>query len=486
MASVPISGPLDSRPSDLQERHDEDASSETRPLLAGNGNKAPTARLPKGQIFLLCYARLAEPLAFFSIFPFIAQMVQRNGHLAESDVGFYSGLIESCFSLAQMVCLLFWARLADRVGRKPVLVGTLMGMAVGPTLFGLATSLQQMFIFRSVTGVLSGSGLIVRTAIGDHSTPETRAVAYSWFGFAGNLGVLLGPLVGGALAEPAKNMPGLFGGVGLFVEHPYVLSGLAVSVIIAVAALASAVGLEETLNRKEMSREETNLSMRQLVAAPGVAAALGIYAHVMLLAFVFAAILPLALYTPVALGGMACSSAAISAYMAVQGASQALWLVLVFPRLQRRIGTKRVLRLCGFFYPFFFGGFVLMNALLRQDKRALFWIVGGLVATIGPGVNMGSTCVQLIIQDVSPDARYVGVMNALALTLASAIRSFAPAVSTAIFAFGVRNHILFGHLAWALLIPLSAALIAMSALVSDETARPESNSDEETSVMHQR
>ncbi|RDA82817.1 hypothetical protein CP532_6090 [Ophiocordyceps camponoti-leonardi (nom. inval.)] len=450
-------------------RQDED---ENTPLLPSSSSSSSSAKLPKAQIFLLCYGRLAEPLAFFSIFPFIAQMVQRNGNLTESDVGFYSGLIESCFSLAQMTCLLLWGRLADRVGRKPVLVGTLAGMAIGPTLFGLAKTIPQMIFFRSLTGVLSGSGLVVRTMIGDHSTPQTRAAAYSWFGFAGNVGVLLGPLVGGALAEPARNMPALFGGVDLFVEHPYLLSGLAVTVIIAVAAIASALGLEETLDSKTVGREAPpTLSMRQLVSSRGVVAALAIYSHVMMLAFIFAAILPLALFTPISLGGMSFPTASISAYMAVQGASQALWLVLVFPRLQRRIGTKPVLRLCGVVYPFFFGGFIVMNALLRQNSdtaRVLFWLVGVSVVTFGQGVNMAATCVQLNIQDVSPHPSSLGLINALALTLASAIRSFAPAVSTVVFAFGVRNQILFGHFAWALLMLLSSALIFMPAMLPDE------------------
>lgn len=51
--------------------------------------------LPMGQIALLCYARLVEPIAFFSIFPFINQMIQEVGDVAEEDVGFYSGLIVS-------------------------------------------------------------------------------------------------------------------------------------------------------------------------------------------------------------------------------------------------------------------------------------------------------------------------------------------------------------------------------------------------------
>jgi hypothetical protein len=51
--------------------------------------------LPVGQIMLLCYARLVEPIAFFSIFPFIQQMILEVGGVKEEDVGFYSGLIVS-------------------------------------------------------------------------------------------------------------------------------------------------------------------------------------------------------------------------------------------------------------------------------------------------------------------------------------------------------------------------------------------------------
>ncbi|MCJ1478861.1 hypothetical protein MMC13_007545 [Lambiella insularis] len=49
--------------------------------------------LPRTQIFLLCYARLVEPIAFFSIFPYINQMIWETGGLDQADVGFYSGLI---------------------------------------------------------------------------------------------------------------------------------------------------------------------------------------------------------------------------------------------------------------------------------------------------------------------------------------------------------------------------------------------------------
>ena len=51
--------------------------------------------LPVGQIFLLCFARFIEPIAFFSIFPYINEMIHKTGNIPEADVGFYSGLIVS-------------------------------------------------------------------------------------------------------------------------------------------------------------------------------------------------------------------------------------------------------------------------------------------------------------------------------------------------------------------------------------------------------
>lgn len=104
------------------------ATDETTPLLAAS-SAAPTTQANEetlvqhvsqpaaegeeqpiawAQIFLLCFARLIEPIAFFSIFPFINQMIRETGNLDERDVGFYSGLIESLFSLTQMLLMIQW------------------------------------------------------------------------------------------------------------------------------------------------------------------------------------------------------------------------------------------------------------------------------------------------------------------------------------------------------------------------------------------
>lgn len=451
-----------------------DVDTEASTLVAPSSPSSPSSPiakpshkpLPKLQLFLLCYARMTEPIAFFSIFPFIAQMVERNGRLPVSDVGFYSGLIESLFSATQMLVLIFWGRLADRIGRKPVLIYSLVGTAVGPVLFGMSRTLWQMVLFRCLAGVFSGSSLVIRTMISEISTPETQARAFSWFAFAGNLGLFLGSMLGGLLANPVNQYPNAFKGLVFFEKYPYALPGFVTGAISATSALTSIFFLKETLQKKQTSQtsneasSEPPLSTRELIKAPGVAIVLWVYGHVMFLAFAFTAILPVVLYTPIDLGGIGFDSFQISMYMVVQGGSQALWLLLAFPILQHRLKTKGVMIICGIAYPFFFGGYPILNSLLREGSHAAkvwFWVLGSIVAVIGPGVSMAFTGAQLALNDVSPNPQVLGTLNAVALTFSSGIRSIVPGASTAIFAIGVRNQIMWGYLVWFILVPLAAA-----------------------------
>ncbi len=205
-------------------------ASETAPLLRpATGGDAGDAdadagqdntSMPGAQIALLCFARLVEPVAFFSIFPYVNKMAQENGGLAEADVGFYSGLIESLFSLTQAAVMILWGRAADRYGRKPVLVFSLVGVTAATAVFGMAASLGAMIALRCLAGVFAGSIVTIRTMLAEHSTPATQARVFSWFAFTGNLGILVGPLLGGALADPAAQYGDLFARLPFFAAHP--------------------------------------------------------------------------------------------------------------------------------------------------------------------------------------------------------------------------------------------------------------------------
>ncbi|KAK8101876.1 permease of the major facilitator superfamily [Apiospora kogelbergensis] len=474
------------------ELHNELAASEQTPLLATasiapaqdpdvaeaivddalatgrqNGNDKP---LPRTQIFLLCYARLVEPVAFFSIFPYINDMILHvSPDIREADVGFYSGLIESLFSLTQMLVMLVWGRAADRVGRKPVLVASLVGVTCATSIFGLATSLWQMMLFRCLAGVFAGTIVTIRTMISEHSTPRTQARSFSFFAFAGNAGITVGPLLGGVLANPAKLYPRVFAGVPFFDQYPYALPSFAVGVVGLTAVLSSAFFVEETLVRKPKaaaaaSQEEgaarngavKEYGTRELLGAPGVSIVLYVYAHVMLLAFAYTAIIPVFWFTKVKLGGFEFSEFQIGMFMALTGVSQAFWLLVVFPPLQHRLGTNGVMRLCANFYPFFLGSNILLNALRRAGLHGVFWVAAPTILAVGPGVSMSFTAVQLALNDVSPSPAMLGTLNALALTGLSGLRAFTPALFTSIFAVGANSQFLGGYFVWVLLVLLAA------------------------------
>lgn len=152
--------------------------------------------LPGFQIFLLCCTRVIEPIAFFSIIPYINFMIEHVGSVDEADVGFYSGLIESLFSLTQMCVMIFWGKAADRWGRKPVLVLSLFGIAIATTLFGMSQSIQQMILARCFAGMFAGTVVTVRAMFSENSTKHNQAKAFSYFAFSGNVGIFVGQLIG--------------------------------------------------------------------------------------------------------------------------------------------------------------------------------------------------------------------------------------------------------------------------------------------------
>jgi len=181
--------------------HNKQNGSRATELPDETGKDDDEDRMPYAQIVLLCWAALADPIAYFAIFPFINEMIHLKGNVEETNVGFWSGMIECLFSVVQMCLMIFYGRAADRLGRKPVLVFSLTGIAFATALFGMAQNLWQMVLFRCIAGCFAGSVVTVRAMISENCTKTTQARAFSWYMFVRNAGIFLGPLIG-ALQAP--------------------------------------------------------------------------------------------------------------------------------------------------------------------------------------------------------------------------------------------------------------------------------------------
>jgi len=114
------------------------------------------------------------------------------------------GLLLASFSIAQLLLAPVWGALSDRVGRKPVLVLSLAGTAVGSLVTGLAGSLPLLFAGRLLDGASGASVSVAQASAADLAGPGERARLFGLLGAAFGVGFVAGPALGSlaALVDP--------------------------------------------------------------------------------------------------------------------------------------------------------------------------------------------------------------------------------------------------------------------------------------------
>ncbi|KAI2901681.1 hypothetical protein CBS63078_6561 [Aspergillus niger] len=412
-----------------------DETSSLLPSQDGPGHNGivPAATKPKelqssmSQVALLCCARAIDPLAFFTIFPFVNQMIADTAGIDEADVGFYSGIIESLFSVTQMMLMIPWARAADRMGRKPVLILSLAGLSVSSALFGFSRTLGQMVFFRCLAGTFGGTVVTVRVMISENSTPDTQARAFSYFSLANTIGTVIGPLLGGALCRPG----------GVFRHYPYALPTVAAGAFGVTVTVACLMFVNETRKPADHTPHETaspTWTSAKILRSQGVLPVLYIHGHSMMLAFAYTAVSPVFYFTSPRLGGYGFSPFYISLFLGGSGIAQTIWLVLVYPPLHKRLGTGNILRGLCFVWIIFLAATVGASVLHRHGEMVAFWILAPLALVLGSSVAMQLTAMQLALDSVSPSPAALGTLNAMSLAIISFLRAVAPAMFTSMYA----------------------------------------------------
>src|SRR6266540_2004134 len=117
------------------------------------------------------------------------------------------GALVATYSAFQLVCAPLWGRLSDRVGRKPVLVLSLLGTAAGSLLTGLASSLVLLFVGRAIDGMSGASVAVAQAAVTDLAEPSERPRLLGLIGAAFGLGFVAGPALGALAALGGPRAP---------------------------------------------------------------------------------------------------------------------------------------------------------------------------------------------------------------------------------------------------------------------------------------
>ncbi|MCA9488377.1 MAG: MFS transporter [Myxococcales bacterium] len=137
---------------------------------------------------------LVIPLLSFYAESFDASPVQVTGLMAS-------------YSIAQFVFAPMWGSLSDRVGRRPVMLASITGTVIFLSAFASATSLWQLFLFRTLHGACAANIGAAQAYVADVTTPETRARGMGLIGASFGVGFTLGPMVGGILSPYSLTAP---------------------------------------------------------------------------------------------------------------------------------------------------------------------------------------------------------------------------------------------------------------------------------------
>jgi len=489
MATISQAQECPNEHSALIEEDDDSSSTTTYSTI----DSAPTP-LPKLQLFIVIFIQISEPVTSTVIYPFVNELIRSLGvtNGDEKRTGYYVGIVESVFYATEALTVLHWGYASDAFGRRPILLGGVLGLAISMLSFGLSKQYWMLILNRCMQGAFNGNIGVMKSVMGEITDSTNAAQAFSFLPIAWSIGTTVGPLIGGAFANPAKEWPEIFGHIKFFHYYPYFLPCFVAALVPLSAFLFAFLGLKETLLPKATSYDVssiehcrspriqdvpdygtiTNPAQNQRppslppssrpsfrhVLIPRVLIPVSNFAFLAFLDQAFLVLLPLIYSTPLYLGGLALSPSTIGSILGGWGVINGFVQVLGFPRLRRRVGHRNLYMAGMVGLGIALGMFPVVNWLARiggaEDNGAG---VGGLgvLCWLGIGVQLGLymlsymsyACMFMYISSSAPSRFHLGTTNGLAQLTASGVRAFAPTVASSLFALSLELHHTLGGLA---------------------------------------
>ena len=149
-------------------------------------------------------------LAISQILPFLPLYISQMGVTSHEALSMWSGLTFSITFLISAIVSPMWGSLADRKGRKLMLLRASLGMAIAILLQAFATNVWQLFLLRGVMGLTSGYIPNAMALVASQVPRERSGWALSTLSTAQISGVIGGPLMGGVIADHIGLRAGFF------------------------------------------------------------------------------------------------------------------------------------------------------------------------------------------------------------------------------------------------------------------------------------
>ncbi|KAJ7030335.1 major facilitator superfamily multidrug-resistance, DHA1 sub-family [Mycena alexandri] len=447
-------------------------------------------------LFLLILIQFSEPVTALVIYPFIIQFVRDTGVTGgdETRTGYFAGIIESIFFLAECLTVVWFGRASDRYGRRPILLIGPVGLALSMLGFGLSKRFWSLVVFRCLQGAFNGNigktswrrcGIPIEferdlNTYSQISDSTNVAEIYSFLPFMWTIGATFGPFIGGSLANPAIRFPDSLGKIHLLREFPYLLPCATAGALAFSAFVLGFLGLKETLpsaiahHKKRAAQAGTESEpllvgsnhptgiddapppLRDLFVRP-VFIALTNHGFLAFSQMAYEVLVPLVYATPIALGGLGLSPLYIGRIMGSLGLVNVLTQIFFSARAIRHFGPRTIFITAFCWLSCSFLAYPLLNYFARRSGRVDGHVIAVMLFQMSSSLVIFPTfaCTQIFVVDSAPTQNSLGGVNGLAQMVASTLRSVAPTFAASLFATSVSHDVLGGNMVFFVLCGIS-------------------------------
>jgi len=285
----------------------------------------------KRNLAVCVFGSFTTLISLSMLLPFLPLYVGQLGVKTQADLVQWSGIAFGATFFGTAITAPLWGKLADRYGRKPMLIRAAIGMAITMSLIGVARNVTDLVVLRLVAGLVGGYASASIVMVGTQAPRDRAGWALGVLSTGALAGNLIGPLVGGFL-------PGLVGIRGTF----FVGGG-----IIAIAAIATIALVREDFDPDvDVKTKAMKTAEKKSASSPFIIPALLFTAMMVLLANM--SIEPI---ITVYIGQLGVGHAYLARVAGIVMACSAFGSMLTAPRLGAladRIGAWKVIVWCLF------------------------------------------------------------------------------------------------------------------------------------------
>ncbi len=350
---------------------------------------------------ILFLAVLVDLIGFGIVLPILPFYAQGFG-----ASGLEIGMLVSVYSAVQLVMAPLWGRLSDRIGRRPVLIVGLLGSAFAYVIFARADSLGVLFLSRIVGGIGGSTIPVAQAYIADVSPPRRRAGGMGLIGAAFGLGFVIGPALGGFLADWSPASPRAPG-----------YAAAALCLANATIALALLPESRRSRSRGGRSRFNVRAALAQVGASRQIRVTLLAY---LLITMAFSTLQPT--LSPLANERFAMEARQAGYLFALLGIVSAIVQGGIIRALAPRVGERFLLRISA--VPFALG-----LAVIGPGSTVPALLLGLVLVGIGYGCAVPSA-LGLLSRAARPD--YQGAVLGIGQSVGSLARVLGPSMAGAL------------------------------------------------------